>query len=66
MKTKQLERKLTLSKKTIANLIDKEMNVIYGGESEVPCPTFVLSVCHTKCVITCITPTCSPTCPNVC
>jgi natural product precursor len=51
MKTKKLNKKLTLSKKTIAHLENSEMNAARGGEtepvlciftkkecSEVPCP----------------------------
>ena len=49
MKAKTLLKKLTLNKKTIANLESKEMNAIRGGISS----PRSLCVCHTKSIPYC-------------
>jgi len=60
MKTKSFGKKLALNKKTVANLEHKEMQHIYGGETE---KTICFSACVTDCAI-CITRThCSNCCP---
>ncbi len=43
MKTKTFNKKLSLKKKTVANLDNKEMQGIYGGE------TAERTVCITRC-----------------
>ncbi len=49
MKAKKILTKLTLNKKTIANLENKEMNAIRGG-----CiPTYVQSGCYTTSIPYC-------------
>jgi bacteriocin-like protein len=48
MKTKTFNKKLSLNKKTVANLNDKEMQGIYGGE------TVEKTVCITRCVSDCL------------
>jgi hypothetical protein len=62
MKTKKLERKLSLSKETISNLGDDMMNAIHGGA------TIEKTVCITQCITNCaVCPTnrtiCSVCCP---
>jgi hypothetical protein len=47
MKTKSFVKRLSLNKKTVANLGNKEMEGIYGGDTE-------NSVCQTNCVTNCI------------
>lgn len=47
MKSKAFNKKLSLNKKTVANLNDKEMQVIYGGDTAEP------SICITRCVSNC-------------
>ena len=44
MKTKKLNKKLTLSKKTVTNLDNSELNVVKGGQPTGPanCPTFLI------------------------
>ncbi len=44
MKVKKISKKLVLSKKTIANLENSELNVIQGGRTASPRGT-----CHTWC-----------------
>ena len=53
MKTKKLNKKLTLSKKTITHLGKEELNVVKGGQ-----PSFGLVVCVS---LVCYTP--AATCP---
>jgi bacteriocin-like protein len=60
MKTKTFSKKLSLNKKTVANLNDKEMQGIYGGE------TLELTVCITRCGVSdcaCTFTRCSDCCP---
>jgi len=49
MKTKTLNKKLTLSKSTIANLHNSGMKAIYGGNTVVG-----NTACRTVCVTNCI------------
>jgi natural product precursor len=60
MKTKNLSKKLTINKKTIANLISTEMNGVRGGyhitfSPWVTCDncTFTCEICTYTCDITC-------------
>ena len=47
MKTKKLEKKLVLNKKTIADLINNEMKKVHGGVSVDTCWTDCRSRCAT-------------------
>ena len=50
MKFKKFSMKLTLNKKTIANLNDNVMKEVHGGKSETCfCPTYGLTSCGTDC-----------------
>jgi hypothetical protein len=53
MKKKEVNKKLSLNKKTISNLNEIEMNGIYGG-----------SFIPTLCIILCLTPTTANTVPQ--
>ena len=60
MKSKVFSKKLSLNKKTVANLNNKEMQDIYGGETVEP------TVCKTRCITDCVACTmtrCSVCCP---
>ena len=48
MKTKNFSKKLSLNKKTVADLNNKEMQAIHGGE------TVELTICRTRCVTDCV------------
>ena len=48
MKSKAFSKKLSLNKKTVANLNNKEMQGIYGGETVEP------TICKTRCVTDCV------------
>ena len=51
MKPKFIDKKLRLSKKTIADLNNSELNKVYGGVTETE--TRVWTVCRTKCASNC-------------
>jgi len=64
MKTKKLSKKLTLSRKTIANLNNRDLGNVRGGDAETNiCLPTNNTVCGTVC--TCYN-TCNNTCPNTC
>jgi len=50
MKQKQFAKRLSLNKNTVANLNQKEMNHIFGGETEIDCLTVDKTICVTNCV----------------
>jgi hypothetical protein len=52
MKHKKIDKKLLLSKKTIANLGDSHMDALRGGETVLTCPTH-LTDCNTRCASNC-------------
>ena len=56
MKPKNLQKKLSINKKTIANLNQKDLNTARGGRK----PTFDIDTC-----ITTIVQTCGPNCNTV-
>lgn len=58
MKTKKLVKKLVLNKKTVADLVNQEMNAVNGGVT-------VWSNCYTKCNTMCAI-SCDTECPRVC
>jgi len=58
MKTKKLDKKLVLNKKTIADLFDNEMKNVYGGAS--------LDTCWTDCRTLCATEDCCETRLKIC
>ena len=64
MKSKQFNKKLVLKKNTIANLDNKGMASVYGGEED----TYVKTVCFTDCATNCFQcPTMRPSiCPILC
>ncbi len=54
MKTKKLKKKLTLNKKTIADLAKNEMGKIEAGKlSGRSCPNYITCTCGTFCGIPC-------------
>jgi hypothetical protein len=55
MKTKKLNKKLSFSKSTIADLNSKELNRVYGGA------TYTCVTCYTNCKWT-VCGTCGVTC----
>jgi len=57
MKKTTFNKKLTLNKKTIADLGSTEMKVVKGGATEFPCTfdTCTMCTCNTRC----------PTCPEI-
>ena len=59
MKTKSFGKKLLLNKKTVANLEQKEMRGIYGGETD-------RTVCDTNCVSECPLCITKTRCTNCC
>ena len=58
MKTKKLEKKLVLNKKTIADLINSEMKKVYGGVS--------VDTCWTDCRTRCATEGCCESIIKIC
>ncbi len=59
MKPKKLSKKLSLNRKTIANLTGNVMTNVKGGGT-----ITTVSLCETKC--TCIDTICGNTCPTNC
>ncbi|MCX6581947.1 MAG: class I lanthipeptide [Candidatus Aminicenantes bacterium] len=49
MKTKKFEKKLTLSKTTVANLEKEELNAIKGGTKLYDCVTIPVLRCTNHC-----------------
>jgi hypothetical protein len=73
MKTKKFEKKLTLNKKTIADLSNSQLGIIKGAIQSFPgltCPTVSLCICKitgcTGCQTCADTCTCVTTCFPVC
>jgi hypothetical protein len=63
MNTKKVVRKLSLSKKTIANLSQNTMDEAKGGVDKLPVPTYnsdLRTVCYCSWVYSCDYATCSP------
>lgn len=58
MKMQKFKKKLALSKKTIVNLVNGEMQVVQGGKTVLPtcpgcprtetptCPTQIITICY--------------------
>ena len=57
MKTKKFNKKLFLSKKTVANLNNREMNNVFAGKDAPsdPEPPSILGSCHLGCTDGCCT-----------
>jgi natural product precursor len=53
MKTKQFSKKLSLHKKTVANLNAKDMNEVKGGSiySDCTCNPETVMSCNTRCFV---------------
>jgi len=50
MKQKQFAKRLSLNKNTVANLNQKEMNRLLGGETgDIDCLTIDRTICVTNC-----------------
>lgn len=62
MRQKRIEKKLTLNKKTIANLNGEEMSIAKGGKA-VPTGSVCETECNSVCLPTCIELT-NPCCWN--
>jgi hypothetical protein len=65
MKSKKFSMKLTLNKKTIANLNDNAMKEVHGGIETIsacPIPACIVShtYCHTSCATDCYSEIGSP------
>lgn len=53
MKTKKINKKLSFSKRTIADLNSQKLNVVRGGTLSINCPTVFAYTCLNTCPATC-------------
>lgn len=62
MKTQKFKKRLVLSKETIVNLVNGEMQVVQGGKTVFPscngCPYTEFPACDTQIVTICYTELC--------